>query len=202
GKYYTAVLSEQSDVPGMQRQVAQFFIRHRQFREAATVLRKMLENRAPDADRDSAWARHSLAMILATDNDARKFPEALKLVGLDLDAQGQLIDNKRSDATDEECRSQARVLATRTRKAWRAKAISVLEGLERRSALTDDDRFLLAQLFDQNGQWPKARDHYGNLVADHPNNQVFLAGYVQSLLEHREWDTALRWLDRLEQVEK
>src|SRR5262249_23651753 len=87
-------------------------------------------------------------------------------------------------------------------KAWRAKAISVLEGLERRSALTDDDRFLLAQLFDQNGQWPKARDHYGNLVADHPNNQVFLAGYVQRLLQHREWDTALRWLDRLEQVEK
>ena len=60
--------------------------------EAEPVLRSLAERQGSVAEDDAAWARRSLALALALGGDYGRYPEALRLVGLRLDAKNNPIE--------------------------------------------------------------------------------------------------------------
>ena len=64
-----------------------------------------------------------------------------------------------------------------------------------------DDQFLLAQLYDSAGQWPKAREQFRSLSSGPAANRLYLAQYARGLVQHRELEEAQRCIDRLEHLE-
>lgn len=186
------------------RRVAGFYWSTGQVLEAEPLMRDLIEKRVQNpSTEDVSWARWHLALILAGGTDHGRFREALELVGLKLDANGQLsreADRKLGDSTDAR-RFQARVLAAQAgHRAFRQRSLELLEELERNKALRPDDRFVLALIYEAEGSWVKARPILRELVQNEPAPR-HLAYYVQALIEHKELDEAATLADKLEALE-
>jgi tetratricopeptide (TPR) repeat protein len=186
------------------RSVASFYLRVGPAREAEPVLRTLVERKVEASTEDVAWARRNLAMLLATHRETSKFQEALKLVGLEMDARGNIKSQSdpANQDTVEDQRARARVLATRQRRALRTQAIALLEKLNQRQPLVPDDQFLLARSYEENGDWPKARETLTSLVLAQDKTPQYRSHYAQGLIRHGEVDEALRHIERLETLEQ
>ena len=64
-----------------------------------------------------------------------------------------------------------------------AEVVRTLEEAALREPPTPDDRFLLAQLYEADGDWPKARERLQALAADEEANSAVLARYVRAIAE-------------------
>lgn len=203
-KHYQAALSARPDDPTVVRSVTAFHIREGRLADAEPLLRRFIDRKLQVTDSDAAWARRSLAQAIANHDDYRRYPEALALVGLRLENESKVIETARPPEAEwaEEQRCRARVLVTASRKALRQHAIRLLEELIRRQGTTPDDQFLLAQLYEADGVWTKARELFSALAAPRDANALVLAHAARSSLRHREHDPARRYLERLEQAEK
>jgi tetratricopeptide (TPR) repeat protein len=198
---YQAALSAQPDAVPVLRAVASYYVRAGRGADAQTLLRRILDRKDQTSDGDRAWARRQLAMLLANRGECR---QALALVGLSFDQKGQVLANQPPGEAEmvEELRTRAQVLAVFNSRSARAKAIASLEELARRQALSPEDQFLLAQLLEMDGSWPKARTQIRNLVTSQNQNPRYLAYFVGCLLRHHELDDAGRWIDQLEHLEQ
>jgi tetratricopeptide (TPR) repeat protein len=72
--------------------------------------------------------------------------------------------------------------------------------LSRDQALTPDEQFLLAQLYDAGGDWPQARDRLLQVLAADRANADRLAYYAGALLRHRDTGTARSAVEQLERL--
>src|SRR5207248_5196522 len=63
-------------------------------------------------------------------------------------------------------------------------------------------RFVLAQLYDAEGNWREARTLMMGLLDQHGRNPIFLSYYIRGLLRHDEAQLAESWIDRLSDVSK
>src|SRR5262249_35850897 len=151
----------------------------------------------------------ALALTVASTADRKRFPEALRLVGLDLDARGEPVDGPAPQggwsAGDQVVR--ARVLAAQPRRTVRAPAGGLLGEIHKRQALAADDQLLLAQLYQALGDdpawWAKARELMQTLTGStHPRHPAYLSAFAQALLQHGDYVEAERIINRLEQEEK
>jgi tetratricopeptide (TPR) repeat protein len=77
-----------------------------------------------------------------------------------------------------------------------------LDEINRRQALTPEDQFLLARLYEANGSLEKARDTIRGLAPLFHSHPPYLAYYVRCLLKHHDLNDADRFIDQLEQEEK
>jgi tetratricopeptide (TPR) repeat protein len=188
-QYYRAALAAQPGDIRVLRNAAAFYLRVNQPHKAEPALRKVLDPQTKAAPEEVAWARRSLALGLAMKGGADQFRGALAL--LDKNAQGGL--------SVEDQRAKAVVLATRPGR--RREAIRLLEDLAGRQPPTADEQFLLAQLYEADRDWPRARDRMLSLLAAHGDNPHYLAYFVRGLLRHGEVTAARDWLERLEKVE-
>ncbi len=129
-----------------------------------------------EAPEDASWARRTLPLVLAASGDPSKRREALRRLG-DGDgvgAVGRSIDD---------LRARAQTLALQVDSASKRQAVRLLERIiDRESAGTPDDRFLLAQLFELDGQWDRARGLMRGLTASEDSNPAHLARYLGWLL--------------------
>jgi tetratricopeptide (TPR) repeat protein len=185
------------------RGAANFFLAVGRTQEAEPYLRRIL-NGAVDGsspgDRD--WARHGLALVLATGNDYHRFREALELEGVQLDDHGRLVREQGRGETSEEQKSQARVLAAQIgQRQFRQRAIELLENLERNKVLLPNDRYVLAVLYEADGAHGKAQAIFADLVRGRPQMPQHLVRYIQSLLAHGNPEEAQKWVERLEEME-
>ncbi|MFN4258900.1 MAG: tetratricopeptide repeat protein [Gemmataceae bacterium] len=201
---YQAVLKQRGAEAALARIVASFYLRHGRLAHAEPLLRRIVQRDLTVSDSDVEWARRNLATVLAHQADYRQLPEALTLVGLNLDAQGQVVEQSQELAvlSVEELRARAHVLATQNRRPTRTKAIGFLEILDKRHALSDADRYLLARLYEADGNWPAARAQLRDLVLANGNNPIYLAHYAQSCIRHQELSEVPRLIDKIEQLEK
>src|SRR5262249_44377297 len=87
----------------------------------------------------------------------------------------------------EDLRVQALVLGMQRSLRQQKKAVTLLEKV---TAPTPDDRFLLARLYESIGDWPKARDQMARLVAAFPDRPELVQSYARSLLVHGQTDEA------------
>jgi tetratricopeptide (TPR) repeat protein len=148
-------------------------------------------------DRDAAdTARRILAVVKTLQGDYQESRKALELVGL---LEEDKVVDRPENGTAQERRTQATLLAMQKSRLDQRRAIPILEGLIKRQEALLEDRFLLAQLYETTGDWPKAQKAMFALLSlpggDSPR---YLASYARSLLRHEQPKEAERWLGRLE----
>ncbi len=119
--------------------------------KANQFLNMLLDSRedVPQATRD--WARRRKAEIAASSGRYDDTQRALKLL-----AKGR-TDEKLSD---EDLRTEAKILQARNRYRDRLALIKILETLESRNTLSLDERLLLARSYENTNQWPKAQEQF------------------------------------------
>ncbi len=205
-KYYDEVLAQKPDDYETVWTVANAHLLANRAAEAEPLLRRLVSKlKAPDP-RLEATARRSLAMLLATGTDFERFTEALALVGLKLDSNGRLPIEERREESTEDLRAKARVLASQDQRQFRERAISILRQLERAKALTADDEFILAVLYEQEGEYRKSLAVLESLAEPKRRTPQYLAQYAMSLIVQRklpeDLDKAERVIGWIEELER
>jgi predicted Zn-dependent protease len=171
------------------RNLADFYLRTGDRAKAEQSLRQLLAPGANPPPETAVWARRSLAVTLASRGDLPRFREAQTL----LDASAA-----RGEPTADDQFARALVLATQPDQ--RGEAIRVLKQLAGPASSMPAQRFLLAQLYEAEGEWELARREMYALLLAHERNPVYLAHYARSLLRRGEAAEAEPWVDRLAEV--
>ncbi len=184
--YYAKALAAKPTDSAVQRAFIMALIRAGRFPDAESHLQTFSAQKNKSAD-DAAWVRRTLALVLVQ-IDYKHAQEALSLLGP-------------ADETPDDFRLRTRVLAAQRTKQARAEAIQTLEELGKRESLEADDRFLLAQLLELSGQWPKARDQWQSALAMQPKNPLYLAEFATALRRHGQTDDASVLVAQLEKIE-
>jgi tetratricopeptide (TPR) repeat protein len=206
-EYYEKALGARPNDVAVLRGVATFYLKGGRLPEAEPLLKKVVAGAVEASSGDVEWARRGLAIVLAASTDYGRFREALGLVGLKLDERGRLVRDaalERADSTEAK-RAKARVLATQAQRQFRLRAIELLEELARSQALSPDDQFILALLYEGEGSWAKARAMLQPLVLPQTHTPQYLAQYAHGLLRQGkpgDVEEAGRWIDRLAELEK
>jgi tetratricopeptide (TPR) repeat protein len=205
--FYEQALADRPEDVQVCRAVAAFYLRVQDVRRAEPVLRKLIDRKVPAKPQDISWARYKLAVTIALRGDYRRFGEALDLVGLALDKNGNPIQKgSGSTLTAQEVAAQARVLATQGRTPFRNKAIALLEDLNKRDALLPEDRFLLAQLYESSGPdpvwWVKASEQMTQLDKQLGNDPGYLSQFANWRIRHKEFAEAQKLIGRIEKLER
>ena len=99
----------------------------------------------------------------------------------------------------EDERLRAFVLSTRPER--RGEAVRLFEKTLAKKALSAEEQFLLAQVYESNRQVTKAREAMVPLVLLHGDNGQFLAFHVRSLVARGEVEEAQHHLTALERME-
>ncbi|MBL8798796.1 MAG: tetratricopeptide repeat protein [Planctomycetia bacterium] len=191
---YARALTARPDDAALLRGVAGFSLRRGALAEAMLHLRKLLTLQAQAPD-DAAWARRTLAVNLAAAGDYAQWQEALKLLGLR--EHGDLPRGDGENLDDQ--RARAVVLAAMKNRRQRQRAIGLLELIRDRQPLSAEEQFLLAQLHEAIGDWPKARQQFVQLLASHSRPR-YLAHYIRSLQRHEDSTEAALWVEKLEKL--
>jgi tetratricopeptide (TPR) repeat protein len=92
------------------------------------------------------------------------------------------------------------VLSLQPDLAKRREAIKILEAMEEEGHLAVEDRFLLAQLYEVVGEWPRARDLMITLLGSGTASPVFLFRMAESFLRENEMDVAQKCLIQLKKA--
>jgi tetratricopeptide (TPR) repeat protein len=205
---FRAALEARPQDVQVRRNFVGFCLRTDAASEVEPHLRAILERKLTATEADVAWARRALALTLASVGGHKRFPEALKLVGVELNAKGEPVEEPapRGGLSAEDQVVRARVLATQPRRPFRTRAVALLQEVHKRQALNPDDQLLLAQLYLGMGEepvwWARAREQMQLLVDLQPRNPMYLMMFAQALLDKRDPIEADRIVARLEQVEK
>jgi cellulose synthase operon protein C len=187
---YEAALAANPADPACWRNLAMFLSRTGQAAKAESCLRKTLEPKTNAPKETIAWARRNLALNLALRGDFQHFQEAQRLL---VENASEQTENRDDQLT------KALVLATRPDK--RRDAIQMLERLSGQQMTTPaDHKFVLAQLYEADGNWPKARSQHLSLLSGNDRNPTYLALFIRALLRHQSATEAGPWLDKLVEV--
>ena len=195
-KLYQEALAAKPDDPGVLRAAAAAELRGNRIKEAEPLLTKLLKLKGAPAS-EVAWARQALGISLAISRDYHERARALALLGIGDDA----VAGAATTGSIEDRRINARVLAYQPNLARRQDAIKILENLVSEKSASDDDRFLLAQLYESGSEWTKARDLMLSLLAPErkdPNHLVFFADCLLRRGQADEASTILSALDAIE----
>jgi tetratricopeptide (TPR) repeat protein len=203
GQYYQTALQARPEDVLVLRSAAAYAVSRNRFADAAPLLRKIIACKGQTTEADGTWARHHLAVILAAQGDYGKFQEALALVGMKLEPSGDVTEREQvvEEASADEQLARAHILALQPHQKLRTRAIALLETLHKRQLLSAEDRYVLAQLY-QESYPTKARTELHDLVAAHPKNPPFLIAYAQILIAQAALAEAERSVVKLEKLEK
>jgi tetratricopeptide (TPR) repeat protein len=186
--YQTLLKAKPNDVATLCR-VAAFGIRTQQPGQAEPLLRKILEPSSKASEPEAAWARRSLAVVLAASRTYPRYQEAVKLVP---------DDAKAGSAPPEERLARATVLAMGPGRAQHREAVRLFEELrEKGHPLAPVQLFLLAQLREEDNHWSEARKVFEALLST-SENQQFLGHYIRRLVANDLLDDAAKWHAKLE----
>ena len=139
---------------------------------------------------DKAWVNRTRALMFLATNRQPDRDDALGLLDRNLAEDPESI---------EDLSLKASILAARP--AHRAEAIVILERLSGAGRLSDDQRFLLAQLYLGQAQEPKYRGEMLKLLDRKVKDPRHLAHYVNHLIDQKQLDQADRWLAELMKVD-
>jgi tetratricopeptide (TPR) repeat protein len=181
---YQAALAARPNDPQVLRGAANFYAGIGQPARAAPLLGKLIDPATKAPEPTVAWARRTLALTMPTLGSYSQFKEAVAL----LDANGA--------ATPEDRLAKAVVLGMQP--VHRREAIHLFEGLGARpGSVPPDAQLLLAQLYEADGNWPRAHALMLALVTEHEKNPLYQARFVRALLRQNAAEEARPWVDRL-----
>jgi predicted Zn-dependent protease len=181
------------------RSLASFLVRRGRLADARDELRAIISANASTADGDdtdarevTAWARRTLALLLAQSGGFRDVEEALALLGQNA------TDGKLSA---EDLALTINVLANRPEPASWRRAIDLLDELSRLQPLSNGQRVTRVQLLERCGRWDDARNELVAVVSRPPAPTAVLSLLVEKLIQHGERDAARNWLKKLSERE-
>jgi tetratricopeptide (TPR) repeat protein len=192
--WYEKAQAAQPDDLSIARRLTDFFLQTKQIAEVETQLDAILKRDArPQNAATVAWARRTLALTFAKSTDVQKVHKALSL----LEPGGQAPGGGGANALEdpEDLRVLAWVLDAQGTIQHRKRAIQVLESLVARSLANAEDRFLIARLYETNGDWPKAREGYRDLLLRIKNvkdletlirRPLYLAHFASAMLRNHK----------------
>ena len=167
------------------------------FEDAKDYLRKLVARQA-DEPEVAAKARRILGVLLAASGDRRQVRESLAVMGL---VEDGLPNRPAAKESTEDLRAKANVLALRGGRPNRRAALEALRTIIGRGKPSPDDRFLIAQVLEIDGDWPKSREQIRLALADSGDNPAYLAFYIRGLLRHEGAGGVRPWLEKLEKVD-
>lgn len=187
-KHYTRAAREAPADAAALRSLATFYVGGGEVAKAEPILRQLLIGDGETA----RWARRTLALALATSGDYAQGTTALALLDENLRA---------NPGAPEDLRVRSLILATRP--GGRGQSIKDLEAAFSRAHPGPAEEFLLAQLYELDGDWPKANERLLGLLSRRGGDTpAYLAYYVRALLRHKDLPGAVKWLARLEERER
>jgi pentatricopeptide repeat protein len=185
---YTAAVKKNPKDLSVLRNAASFHLRNGDAKGAEPYLRGIVHEETKAPLGDVAWARRGLALGLAASPDYRKTQEALSLL------DENLKDNPDSS---EDRRTKAMVLSYRPER--RREAIALLEGIQGLTQ-TNEEKLLLAQLYDAVHETQKARGLFTSLAFQPNAKPDYVAFCAMSLIHNKDVDDALLVLKRLKTI--
>ena len=204
-KAYAKALEAGKDDPLIVKAIAVGHMTANRLTLAEPLLRRLAKSEIRGTvPADIDWARRNLALLLAGGTSYARFSEALELVGLQLDEAGNLPKELPATTNTEMRRTRARVLAAQNQKQYRQHAIKILDEMSRAKALTPDDEFVLAMLYDTEGDSRKSQDRLRALVQPQTRTPQYLAQYAMSLILQRlpqslkEAEKVIGWIEEIE----
>lgn len=195
--FQTALKAKPDDIVVLQS-VADFALRTGRRDEAKAALRKIVSLQVKDPYA-AEQAQKLLAVVLAAGGSYAESREALALIGV-LKGNDARTPSPAHDATVDDQRARAVVLASQPRRSQQLDAIRILEELNQRRPLSAEDLFLLSQLYERVGDLPKSRDAMLKLLATEGENPRYLAHQVRALLRQGLLNDARLWHAKLEAV--
>jgi tetratricopeptide (TPR) repeat protein len=189
-KHAEKALGARPTDPAVLQMSSEVYFRAGQRPMAEQCLRKLLDPKVKASPEVRAAGRRSLAQLLATSGNYASFKDALALLKPD--------DGKEPESHEDQ-KALARVLATQP--SERQEAIQRLENLEKLPGYSANDRYLLATLYEEDGDWPKSRAQMQTLLGQKPDNGLYLTAYLEFLLKHHEDGEAALWLDKLQAMQ-
>jgi tetratricopeptide (TPR) repeat protein len=197
GELYRAALKARPEDLVTLGAVAGFCLRQGDRDEAGKHLRRIidLKSRAPA---EAAWARRTLAVLLASGGSVQDSRKALEVLGL---VEGDGPPQAAGAVSPEDQRTRAVILAAQKGPAPRRQAVRLLEDLFARQPPSAEDQYFLAQLYESVGDWPNARRWLAKLAPAQERNAAFLDHYARGLIRHGEAEEARAWVERLGKVE-
>jgi cellulose synthase operon protein C len=212
-KMYESALTAAPENPVILQDLALFHVRQKQLPQAQDYLHRIIDLKSESVTA-KANARRVLAYVMTTSGDQIQIQEALKLMGIVDDVVRS--EEPATDANLADERTKVFILARQSSPRQRLQAIAILEKIGRVQQLSAEERFLLAQLYDSAGQWPKAREQFmlvmGSSEAALQKTQktqadqdgtfgTFVAKFCASLLRHDAVQEAQQWFGKLETTE-
>ena len=198
-KFYKHAVATKPKNSSVLRALADLYLRTKRFDEAAPLLRRLSEL-GHMSGADANWGRRHLAIILATHGDYSSFKQALRLTDEKSVLHGEAPEA--AAATPAGKRIRAIVLAARPHPRNRRQAIALLEKLADQQQLTGGDRWLLAQLYERDGQWDNAIAQYETVLNQSERQTARqLIQFISVLLSRAKLDDARSWIPKLTKVE-
>jgi tetratricopeptide (TPR) repeat protein len=172
------------------RSAAEYYFQIGQVSKGVPLVRRILDPKLKADPTDLGWSRRALALALAAAGPYKDFQEALALLSQ---------NEKATPSNRDDLYAKARVLATRPSQLERKQAIVVLKAMSEQQPLLAPEQFLLAQLYDADGNEASARKAMLSALAVEGNNPYYLHAYARFLLGHKEAQEARIWTEKLEQ---
>lgn len=185
---FQAVVKANPHEPGALRGAAQFYLTTGASEQSEPLLRSMLAPEAKAQATDLIWARRNLALITGLKGDEKGLGEAITLLDQNA-ARGETADDLRT-----------RGMLFASRPARRREAIELFEKAEKVQPPRPDHEFILARLYEADGDWPKARERMLRLVGLKKDNSGYIASFANSLIRRGEWLEAEVWVGRLREI--
>jgi tetratricopeptide (TPR) repeat protein len=183
---YLDILKARPNDSGAKRATASFYLRTGQSTKAEPILRDLSAGEGGDNN----WARRTLALSLAVTGDYRKTREALEMLDKNLGG---------GHPAPEDHRARALVLALRP--GGRQASIQTMEESFLQVKPMPAEEFLLAQLYDADGNWTKANERFLSLCSRPGATPEILGYYIRALLRHDQAGNARVLLGKLEALE-
>ncbi|MHB1037152.1 MAG: tetratricopeptide repeat protein [Pirellulales bacterium] len=194
-QYYLQAKEAKPDDVSLTRTVAAFYLRTNRAPQAKPYLEQIMKSPASEQNREAlTWARRVLARQMTSTGDYREYLKALAL--LDKNAVGGKL-------APEDIQVKATMLASRPELAPRREAVQLFEGFQRQRSLSPQEQFVLAVLYEREGQWPKATEQMLKLLSQNSDASTagYLLAYLDMLLRHDEAVQASPYFEKLEKLD-
>ena len=177
----------------IKRRLTEFFVNTRQLsaaQEYLETIRKQVSNAKSAETR--AWAKRTLAFVLADGADRAQLTKALGL--FEQNGQAAPAGQEGKQLSDpEDLRALARILGMQKTAQYRKRAAELLESLTSRGRVTAEDQIGLARLYESIDDWPRARQKYQDLIGQSKSSPdvetrnrrwSYLFQFASRLLQH------------------
>ena len=192
-KWFEKAETDQPEDEFIKRRLTEFFVNTRQLsaaQEYLETIRKQVSNAKSAETR--AWAKRTLAFVLADGADRAQLTKALSL----FEQNGQAVpagQEGKQLSDPEDLRALARILGMQKTAQYRKRAAELLEGLTSRGRVTAEDQVGLARLYESIDDWPRARQKYQDLIGQSKSSRdvetrnrrwSYLFQFASRLLQH------------------